>query len=246
MSKIAIISIFAVLLLSTLSLYLYDELTKAEMKYEFLKKEYLELSQKIELLSQKSRYVETKLENSTKMLEELRRENEKLRNDVETLRSLVAANPERVEIELAGDMDSRFEKIKDVVREASTSEIVLAYSDMINLSDGVYINGQKFSFDYVSDQNLFGGRDVLVNPEWFLVHRVGDCEDVATAMAAVLKAKGYDVKFCAGHREGDEEGSKHAWVRINEGDVDYRYCVDRVCTLEVGDFGDIAEKCVEI
>ncbi|WP_290597618.1 MULTISPECIES: transglutaminase domain-containing protein [unclassified Archaeoglobus] len=247
MGKTTIVLIFGLLLFSTLSFYLYDELTKIEVKYEFLKREYLELSQEIELLNQKSVYIEGQLENSTKMLEDIRTKNEKLRKELKKLRALVSANPKRVEVELTGkDMDSRLEIIKNAIMEALNSEIVLAYSEMTNISDAVYINDKEFSFNYVSDQNLFGERDVLVNPEWFLVHRVGDCDDVAAAMAAILKAKGYNVKFCAGHREGDEDGSKHAWVRMDLGDVDYRYCVDMVCPLKVGDFGNIAEKCVDI
>ncbi|WP_202318505.1 transglutaminase-like domain-containing protein [Archaeoglobus neptunius] len=246
MAKLEIALITATLIFATLSIYLYDELTKAEMRYELLKKEYTTLAEEINSLREKSQLTQEKLENYTKTVDELRRDNRRLMSEVKLLKYVISTNPERWEVELAGDVDSRLERIKEVIDDSLTSDIVAAYAEMFTVGDAIYLNGQKFSFDYLEDERVFNKRDAVVNPEWFLLHRVGDCDDVATAMAVILKLKGYDVQFCVGHREGDNGGSKHAWVRIDRGDVDYRYCVNRVCKMEVGNFGDIAEKCIKI
>ena len=174
--------------------------------------------------------------------------NRETEREVEELRDLLSVNPERWVIRLEGSVEEKLEKAKQAVKDSLNSPIVSRYAEMIVVSDAIYLNGEKFSFDYVEDESMFEERDAVVNPEWFLTHRVGDCDDVAAAMAAVMKVKGYNVKFCVGQRKGEEtEGSKHAWVRLENGeDIDYRYCYNRVCEIEVGYFGNVAEKCVEI
>jgi len=252
-------SLAAVLILlavaSTFCMYFYDRWNQAEEKYRLLRVEYLSLlEEKGKCVEEQRSLVEEqkslaeKLENCKDMLEKMIEKNRETEREVEELRDLLSVNPERWVVRLEGPLEEKLEKAKQAVKDSLNSPIVSRYAEMIVVSDAVYLSGEKFSFDYVEDESMFEERDAVVNPEWFLTHRVGDCDDMAAAMAAVMKVKGYDVKFCVGQREGKEsEGSKHAWVRLENGvDIDYRYCSNRVCKIEVGHFGNIAEKCVEI
>lgn len=238
--KVIIPALAALVLLST-TLYAYERWQEAEMKYELLKGEYLRILE----VEREQKQDEVKLlENCSKNVEKLEAEKRDAYRELSYLRSLISSNPEKWIVRLEGSVEHRLQKAKEAILSSLSSPIVLKYAEMINVSNAVYINGERFSFDYAEDEALFEVSDAIVNPEWFLVHRIGDCDDVAAAMAAVLKAKGYDVKLCVGER--GNESSKHAWVRLNGEDVDYSYCVNRVCKLEVGYFGNIAEKCVDI
>ena len=248
MQKSLSIALILLVVASTASMYLYDKWIQAETKYSLLRVEYLSLLEERGKYVEEQRGLAEELENCTNMLEKTIEKNRNAERDVEELKELLSVNPERWIIKLEGSTEEKLEKAKQAVLDSLNSQIISRYAEMIVVSDAAYLNGKKFSFDYVEDENMFEERDAVVNPEWFLLHRVGDCDDVAAAMAAVMKVKGYDVKFCVGQREGEEtEGSKHAWVRLENGeDIDYRYCYNRVCEIEVGYFGNVAEKCVEI
>ncbi len=247
MQKGLVIAVILAVVASTASVYFYDKYAQAETKYSLLRIQYLSL------LEERGKYVEQheilaeKLENCTKMLEKAVEESEDAERQVEELKDLISTNPERWTVRLVGSTEERLERARQVVEDSLNSPIVSKFAEMIVVSDAVYLNQKRFSFDYVEDEAMLKENDAIVNPEWFLIHRVGDCDDVAAAMAAVMKVKGYDVKFCVGQREGEEsKNSKHAWVRIGDEDVDYRYCVNRVCEIEVGYFGNVAEKCIEV
>lgn len=246
MQKSLVIALIIAVVASTASIYLYDKCVQAETKYSLLRIEYLSL------LEERGKYVEQqkslaeRLQNCTKMLEKAAEERRDVERDVEELKDLISTNPERWTVRLEGSIVERLDKAKRAIGDSLNSPIISKFAEMIVVSDAVYLNGKRFSFDYVEDEAMLKEKDAIVNPEWFLIHRVGDCDDVAAAMAAVMKVKGYDVRFCVGQREGESGDSKHAWVRIGDEDVDYRYCVNRVCEMEVGYFGNIAEKCVEI
>jgi|GEM_PF-1227169 len=254
MQKSLAITLILAVIASTLCMYLYDRWSQAEEKYNFLRTEYLKLlEERGKLTEEQVSFVEEKkslaarLENCTEMLEKTTERKRDAERRVEELKELLSLNPERWVVRLEGSPDEKIEKAKLAVKDSLNSPIISKFAEMIVVTDAVYLNGKKFSFDYVEDESMFDEKDAIVNPEWFLLHRVGDCDDVAAAMAAVMKVKGYEVKFCIGHREGKEGEPRHAWVRLENGDdIDYRYCLNRVCKIEVGYFGNIAEKCVEI
>jgi len=54
-------------------------------------------------------------------------------------------------------------------------------------------------------------REYVEDPLWFWSNgRMGDCEDIAVAMATLLKAKGYNVTIVV----GEWRGYGHAWVEV--------------------------------
>lgn len=211
MQKSLAVAVILLVATSTFNMYLYDKWTQAEEKYRLLKVEYLKLlEERGECVEERKSLVEEqrslaeKLENCTATLNKMTEKNRKIEREVEELKDLLSVNPERWVIRLEGSVEEKLERAKQAVKDSLNSPIVTRYAEMIVVSDAIYLNGEKFSFDYVEDEGIFGERDAIVNPEWFLMHRVGDCDDVAAAMAAVMKVKGYDVKFCVGQREGEE------------------------------------------
>ncbi|MET1124394.1 MAG: transglutaminase domain-containing protein [Archaeoglobaceae archaeon] len=173
-------------------------------------------------------------EEVRKELESVRRERDELASKVAMLEGLLASRPEKWTVKLEGGGEDKLEKMVSVARGSLNSKILADFADIVEVSNAVYLAGEVFSFYYVNDSDLFGEEDAVVNPEWFLVHRVGDCDDVAVAMAALLKLKGYDVELCVGKRA---EGW-HAYVRLWGEDVDYQYCLNGLCRIDVGNFGN--------
>ncbi len=246
MDKKLIVAIISIVLLSTANIFFYEKWSQSEMKYSLLKVEYLSLLEERDKCYQQQVSSAETLEECTEKVEHLTKEKKKVEEELQSLKELISSNPEKWTVRIEGGLGERLERVKEVIEDSVNSPVVMSFAEMIEVSNAIYINGEKFSFDYVEDQAMFGERDAVVNPEWFLIHRVGDCDDVAAAMATILKIKGYDVKFCVGKREGGSGDSKHAWVRVGEEDVDYRYCINGVCEIEKGYFGNVAEKCVDI
>lgn len=246
MDKRIVAAIIFVVIFSTGNIFLYERWQESEMKYSLLKVEYLTLLEERDKCYLQQANSSEILQKCTEKVSKISEEKEEVEKELQSLKSLISSNPEKWTVEIEGTLDERLEKVKDVIHDSVNSPVLIRFAEMIEVSNAVYLNGERFSFDYVEDQAIFGERDAVVNPEWFMVHRVGDCDDVATSMATILKIKGYDVKFCVGQREGESGDSKHAWVRIGEEDIDYRYCINGVCEMEKGYFGNVAEKCVDV
>ncbi len=223
----------------------------AYVKWTAFKRSYLELQAKYSLLLQELNETKNevnRLKEEVSLLQEeveiKEKVNEDLQDRLKTALFALSYTPARTGVSLQGRMEDKLVQCVDVARSAASSPLVVAYSKLMNFSDGVRIGEEPFTFEYVDDDVIFEDYDFVVSPDWFLVHRIGDCDDVATAIAAVMKAKGYKVSLCAGKREGVE--GKHAWVRSEIGDVDFIECVRGVCRLDVGDSKNVADVCIEV
>jgi len=72
------------------------------------------------------------------------------------------------------------------------------------------------NIDYRYDSNVHGEADFWQLPQETLILRTGDCEDFSILLCSLLRANGWsanDVYVVV----GENDGSRHAWVKINLG-----------------------------
>jgi len=108
---------------------------------------------------------------------------------------------------------------------AKSSEIVKNFADITRIGNYTYntkvlafFNSEIVRIKYITDEKQYGRLDFLPNPDYFLTNGLkGDCEDYATAMAAVLVKKGYRVWVVAGWLNE----RPHAWIEVQIGNEMY-------------------------
>ena len=136
----------------------------------------------------------------------------------------VKTNPDNISIPPANSKGVYYSNLAkllaNVSEKYSTHELITALANLTTLlkEDDEYVlswyDGSPIAFGVVSDDYDFKRWhrvEFVEDPAWFWSNgRTGDCEDLALAVATILKAKGYNVSIVV----GEFDGYGHAWVEV--------------------------------